>query len=100
MATKTVPVGAHVQDGSISAATTFAKPAGANAAWVSCSGQNVRITLDGITDPTATLGFLLVANAAPILVEPAASIRAIEVAASANINLQWVFAEDELMHHP
>lgn len=99
MATRTVPQGTHVQNGSLSAAVTISKPANANGCLISCTGQNVRYTLDGSTVPTATIGFQLVKDQVPLLVEPGSSIRVIEMAASGALSLQWVFAEDELMHH-
>jgi hypothetical protein len=100
MADRTKPIGAQITDAALSAVKTFLKPADANGCLINAVTQNVRYTLDGSTAPTASVGLLMVAGQAPIYLEPGASLKVIEVAASASISLQWVFREDELMHHP
>lgn len=78
-------VGSHTQNTSLSTAQTIAIPDGANALLVQCTGQNVRYTLDGTT-PTATVGFVLVANDPPVLLFGASddvTLRFIQTAASA-----------------
>lgn len=85
------PVGAHNAGLDISGARALAPPAGATAIMISTSTKDVRFTLDG-TAPTASVGFLLVSGATPIIVPigPGVSLKVIEVAASAVLQYQWI----------
>lgn len=82
------PVGSHGSDATISAATEIAVPAGANAMQLQATGQNVRYTVDGTT-PSASVGFVLVADADAVFVpaNDGMTIRVIEVSAGGAI--QW-----------
>lgn len=85
-------VGAHQQDTTVSTATVLTIPSGANAVLFQCTGQNIRYTLDG-SNPTSTRGFVLVANAAPVLVTfpgDNAVVTVIETAVSAAVEWQFV----------
>jgi hypothetical protein len=95
MATRTSIVGAHVQNATLSSAQTLTKPANASGALISCTGQNCRYTVDGATAPTASTGFQLVKDGVPLYVECGASLKVIEMAASASLSVQWVFTEEE-----
>lgn len=85
-------VGSHQTDTTVSSATVLALPSGANGVLLQCTGQNIRYTLDGTT-PTASVGFVLVANAAPILITFPTDdtvVTVIEASASAAIAFQFV----------
>jgi hypothetical protein len=45
---------------------TAAEVANATRAWISASDADVRVTWDGSTDPSSTVGHLLVKDAAPV----------------------------------
>lgn len=84
------PVGTHTSNGTLGSAVTLNKPAGANAIIIQTTGQNVRYTLDG-TAPTTTLGFLLIADQAPVRMPVGGTaVKVIQVAATAIIQYQWV----------
>lgn len=85
-------VGTHQTDTTISSATVLTLPSGANGVLLQCTGQNVRYTLDGTT-PTSTVGFVLVANASPVLItfpNDDTVVTVIESAASGAIQFQFV----------
>lgn len=87
------PVGAHGSDATISSVTLIPVPAGANAMQLQATGQNVRYTVDG-TDPTPSIGFVLVADAAPAFlpVNDSLEIKVIETVAGATIQWQaWAY---------
>jgi hypothetical protein len=85
-------VGVHQQDTTISTATVLTLPSGANGLLMQATGQNIRYTLDGST-PTASKGFVLVSNAAPVLVTFPTDdtvVTVIEATASAAVEFQFV----------
>ncbi len=84
------PVSSHLQDGTISAATTLVPPPGANKVLVQAVGANVRYTLDGV-DPTATFGFVLADGDAPLVIPfgPTTTLKVIEESATAVIDFQF-----------
>lgn len=84
------PVGAHAQDGTISAATTLVPPAGANKVLIQAVGANVRYTLDGV-NPTATFGFVLADGGDPLIIPfgPGTILKVIEEVATAVIDFQF-----------
>jgi len=84
------PIGAHSDGLNITAVVELAVPEGATKIMLQAFTQNVRYTLDG-TDPTATLGFQLVASAPPVtlIVESRATVKVIEEAATADLQYQW-----------
>jgi len=61
------PVGDHTQTNSLASATTITIPSGATKIMMQTQTQSVRFTLDG-TAPTTTKGFIIVANAVPLIV--------------------------------
>jgi hypothetical protein len=84
------PVGAHVSGANIAAATALVKPAGASQILIQALTQNVRFTLDG-SDPTAAVGFQLLAGSAPVIISvPGVSIKVIQEAAAASLQYQWL----------
>ena len=85
------PIGAHISGIDISSVVTLTKPTGAHAIVLQSSDQNVRYTLDGTTNPTATVGFLAVADVPPVLIPVTGpSFKVIQVAPTANLQGQWV----------
>ncbi len=84
-------LGAMLSDNTISASTDLTPPAGADAVMIQCLSQNVRYTIDGSTVPTASTGFLMVANTVYTLdVTPGVAIKVIEASASATVIYQWL----------
>jgi hypothetical protein len=84
------PVGAHVQNASISADTHITVPVGANQMMVQALTKDVNYTLDG-SDASATFGFTLTAGAAPIIIPVYAGqvIHVMQVAATATLKYQF-----------
>lgn len=85
-------IGTHQQDTTIATATVLTLPSGANGMLLQCTGTNVRYTLDG-TAPTTTRGFVLVANASPVLITFPTDdtvVTVIESSASAAVEYQFV----------
>jgi hypothetical protein len=83
------PIGSHVDGTDISSASTLSPEDGATKLLIQALDQNVRITLDGTT-PTASKGFQLLAGDPPVLIWIADStIKVIEEAATADIQVQW-----------
>lgn len=77
---------------SLSAAQSLTVPANATAALLQAETNNVRIRTDG-TAPTASVGIILVASAAPLLIKGRAALdnlKAIEVTASAKLNVAYL----------
>ena len=62
------PVGAHTQVATGATVQSITVPPGACQWMVQTQTQNVRFTLDGATAATTTVGFLLVANAVPVII--------------------------------
>jgi hypothetical protein len=63
-----VIVGAHVQNTDLDVVVEITVPAGARQWLVQCQTKDVRFTLDGSTAATAAVGFLLKADAPPVIV--------------------------------
>ena len=84
------PVGSHLQDTTIAAATTLSAPPGANKLLIQAFGANVRYTLDGV-DPTATFGFQLKADDPPIVIPfgPTTIVKVIEETTTATVDFQF-----------
>jgi hypothetical protein len=83
------PMGAHVAT-SGSGLGALTPPAGATKLMIQCSTQAIRYTLDGST-PSATQGFYLTANAAPVTI-PISSGTIVQIAVVASgawVNYQW-----------
>lgn len=73
----------------VTTATALTVPATATFAYVSVEGTNVRWRDDG-TNPTATVGFIMYAGAAPQLFSgDLAAVKFIQVAATATINVAY-----------
>jgi hypothetical protein len=85
------PVGAHTSTADLDAVVTLTKPGGANQLIVQALSQNARYTLDGV-DPTATHGFRLTADAAPVIIAvPGAAVKLVkEGATKPELQYQWV----------
>lgn len=85
-------IGSHTRNTSLSSAVAITLPAGANALLVQCTGQNVKYTLDGTT-PTSSVGFVMVANASPVIITHVSEdtvLTVIETAASAVLEYQAI----------
>jgi hypothetical protein len=84
-------VGSHTQNAALSSAVTIAVPATATHVLLQATSQNVRVTVDG-TAPTGTKGFLVAAGAAYVKLPVASngSLKAIEAAASATLDYQFI----------
>jgi hypothetical protein len=84
-------VGAHVQNTDLDAVVEITVPAGACQWLVQCQTKDVRFTLDGSTAATAAIGFLLKADAPPVIIPvvPAQVIHVIEVATSSKLDYQF-----------
>jgi hypothetical protein len=74
---------------SLSAAAGLTVPTGARVALIQCETQNVRFRDDG-TNPTATVGMLLVAGNPPILYTgDLHAVKFIEATVSASLNVSY-----------
>lgn len=73
---------------SLGTAAGLTPPAGAKFALVQSEAQNVRMRGDG-TNPTASVGIILVANAAPLVISNLAAAKFIEVTGSAKLNVEY-----------
>lgn len=87
------PIGAHSDGLDISSAVTLTRPSsladGIAKILIQALGQNVRITMDG-TIPTASKGFQIAAGETLYWeVGPGATIKVIQEAATADIQIQW-----------
>ena len=84
------PVGAHTQSASGASVQSITVPNGAYQLMAQTQTKNVRFTLDG-TAATTTLGFLLVADAAPVIIPvyPGQVVKWIEVATTAVFDYQF-----------
>lgn len=86
-----IPEGAHLQDTTISSATTLSKPgSGAAKLLLQATDKNVRFTLDG-TVPTASKGFVLEADKPPVMIQvgEGVTVKVIEESATAAVEYQW-----------
>jgi hypothetical protein len=84
-------IGSHQNDATISSATSFTCPDGANGVLISALAQDVNFTLDGTT-PTAAVGLTLKADDTVVFIPMHGGqvIKVIEQTATATINLQFV----------
>ena len=84
------PVFTHSQNSSLSSAVTLVPETGSNKLLIQAFTNNVRYTLDGTT-PTASLGFVLTAGDAPLVIPigSATIVKVIEETASASIDFQF-----------
>lgn len=82
------PLG-YQQITSLSAATALTVPDGATRCLLQAETQNVRFRDDG-TDPTASVGMILIAGSAPFPYEGnVAAVKFIEASASAKLNVTY-----------
>lgn len=81
------------QNTSLSSSTSVSSvPNAAVGMLLQAETQNIRFTLDGTT-PTASVGMILVAGGAPIAIyAPPATLKFIEVSASAKLNYEYLYA--------
>lgn len=84
------PLGSHSSGATISSATVLTRAAGSTKLLIQALTQNVRFTLDGTT-PTASVGFQLLAGAAPIVVpiDAATTVTVIQETATASLQYQF-----------
>lgn len=85
------PVGDHLSKSTIATAFTLTPPTDADKLMIQNDGTvDVRYTIDGTT-PTATVGFVLVANDPPIIVpiDSGTEVIVIQEAEDANIQYLW-----------
>lgn len=87
-----VRVGLMSQLTSLSTHKTIQIAEGATGVLIQTLSQNVRFTIDGVTIPTATVGFQLMTGILPVYFSfpPGTILRFIEEAASATIQYQQV----------
>lgn len=87
-----VSVGSHVSNSSLSSAVPISVPAGATAMYVQAITQNVRVTLDGTTTPTASVGFQIKAGDPPTAIPVISTtvISFIQETGGAGIQYQFV----------
>lgn len=86
------PIGAWEEETDLSSVVTLTPPQGdIDAIHICVEDQSVRLTYNGTTTPTATLGALYAAGANILLdVRPDKSVKLIEATASAKIGYQWL----------
>jgi hypothetical protein len=86
------PVGPHGGGTTfdITVAHVITRPDGANKLLIQALTQNVRYTING-TNPSATLGFQIVASDAPVIIpfEANTEITVIQETAGAEVQFQW-----------
>lgn len=84
-------IGSHTQNSSLSSAVDIDIPDQATRVMLSATTQNVRVTVDGSTDPTASKGLLIKAGENPVIlpVPSAGTLKAIEASASAVLDYQF-----------
>ena len=73
---------------SIATVLGVAMPAGARTILIQTTAQAIRMTADGATTPTASIGFLLPANTLFWYSGPLAQLSLIEASATASINVE------------
>lgn len=83
-------VGTHTVISSLSSVQTVTVPANARGLYVQVFTQNVRVTVDGVTAPTASVGFQLRPSTDTVEVEAAEGsiVKFIEETASASLQYQ------------
>lgn len=84
------PLGSHSDGLAISSAVALTPASGATMLLIQAIGQNVRLTLDGTT-PTATKGFRIVADDAPIIVPIGEDTTVTVIQEAATADLQYQF---------
>lgn len=84
------PVGNHTQITGLASAQTLTIATDANGAFLQAIGQNVRVTLDGVTTATASKGFQVVAGHPAVFypLQAGAVLSIIQEAASATLEVQ------------
>jgi hypothetical protein len=90
-------VGSHISQGSLDSVQRIAIPEGATGILVQARTQDVSIKLGEQNDPSASEGFVIVADQPPQYIALASgngAIHAIEVAASATLEVQGVKLKD------
>lgn len=86
-----IPVGAHTSTALTGAVTTLSVDSRATGVLIQAETQNVRYTLDG-TNPTSSLGFVLTADADPVIIPKNSdiTIKVLRSASGAVIQYQGV----------
>lgn len=86
-----IPVGAHNRT-AVDTVQTLTAPANANVLLLQAEDASIRYTIDGTTNPTSDIGFLLEASDAEIRLDLyyGCSIKVLGVGAS--VNYQWARA--------
>lgn len=87
----------EASSGSVKSVSDLAPPANATHCELQADTNNIRYTMDGSTDPTTTVGMLLVTTHKPkqFLIADLRSIRFIQVAAGAgNLNVHYFSGRD------
>jgi hypothetical protein len=84
------PIGSHVDGTEIDAAVVLTPETGARKVMLQALTKDIRYTLDGTT-PEATVGFQLTAGNPAIVLDLTTGIiiTVIEVAATADLQIQW-----------
>lgn len=85
-------ISTHTANSSLSSAVTLTPPTGAHALLIQAITQNIRITFDGTTTPTATVGFQIRAGDPPAIVDvpTGTTVKVIQETASATVQYQWI----------
>lgn len=85
------PIGDHDSVDDLSTAVAMTPPEGGTQLLIQAIAQNIRYTLDGTT-PTASIGFVMFADAEPVIIRVGAggSITLIEETAGATAQYQWL----------
>lgn len=87
-----LPIGDHETIDDLSEVETIEVPGGANGVFLQAFNNNVRYTLDGSTDPTSSVGFVLFADAEPFFLnlQNLAELRFIEEDSGATMQYQFL----------
>lgn len=81
----------QIDSAALAAAVALTVPAGTERAWLQAETANVRFRLDG-SDPTASVGMLVIASQAPIEISSAAGLKAAKfIAASGSPKLNVTY---------
>lgn len=81
----------QIEAAALAAAVALTIPAGTERAWLQAETANVRYRTDG-TDPTASVGMLLIAGGAPVEISNAAglgALKAIAASGSPKLNITY-----------
>lgn len=82
---------------SLGSAVSPTIPTGTQTVWVTVDSAPVRFTMDGETDPTATVGLRLVQNLAPLVINNATAMQKLKFileSGSPNIQLAYFGASE------